>query len=362
MHDLELLLRGGVVGVALLLALLFWRARPGTALAWTGALLLTGAAAYALWGLPQSPGWPFGVRVLLVGLAAPAPFFFWLLVRLVFEDGFRPRPVHAPWFLWMEVCGLSAMALRGVVPVEVTQLLTLGFRLPSLALIGHALWCLWRERSGDLVERRRTLRVAVLTVGGVVAALVVVAALLVRPAPDRAPPVRLAESALLLGLLAAAGASFATVHADLMPDEGEGRPRKAPPAPVPDLPDEDAAALARLDALMTGGEAWRNTGLTVGALAAQVGVPEYRLRRLINGRLGHRNFAAFLNAHRLEAAATRLADAAQARTPVLTIALDLGYGSIGPFNRAFRARFGTTPTEHRRAALGRTHSETIAED
>ncbi|NYZ16807.1 AraC family transcriptional regulator, partial [Azospirillum sp. RWY-5-1] len=106
----------------------------------------------------------------------------------------------------------------------------------------------------------------------------------------------------------------------------------------------------------------RNTGLTVGALAAQVGVPEYRLRRLINGRLGHRNFAAFLNAHRLEAAATRLADAAQARTPVLTIALDLGYGSIGPFNRAFRARFGTTPTEHRRAALGRTHSETIAED
>jgi len=35
---------------------------------------------------------------------------------------------------------------------------------------------------------------------------------------------------------------------------------------------------------------------------------------------------------------------------VLTIALEAGYGSIGPFNRAFRERFGMTPTEYRRAS------------
>ena len=33
--------------------------------------------------------------------------------------------------------------------------------------------------------------------------------------------------------------------------------------------------------------------------------------------------------------------------PILTIALECGYGSIGPFNRAFRQRFGMTPTEYR---------------
>jgi AraC-like DNA-binding protein len=33
---------------------------------------------------------------------------------------------------------------------------------------------------------------------------------------------------------------------------------------------------------------------------------------------------------------------------VLTIALEVGYGSIGPFNRAFKERFGVTPTEYRR--------------
>jgi AraC-like DNA-binding protein len=38
--------------------------------------------------------------------------------------------------------------------------------------------------------------------------------------------------------------------------------------------------------------------------------------------------------------------------PVLTIALDLGFGSIGPFNRAFKDATGMTPTEFRRAHLG----------
>ena len=34
-----------------------------------------------------------------------------------------------------------------------------------------------------------------------------------------------------------------------------------------------------------------------------------------------------------------------------TIAFDLGYGSLGPFNRAFRAATGAAPTEWRRQAL-----------
>ena len=36
-----------------------------------------------------------------------------------------------------------------------------------------------------------------------------------------------------------------------------------------------------------------------------------------------------------------------AHLPVLTIALDCGYGSIGPFNRAFKARYGITPGQFR---------------
>ena len=79
--------------------------------------------------------------------------------------------------------------------------------------------------------------------------------------------------------------------------------------------------------------------------------PEHQLRRLINGQLGYRNFSAFLNRYRIEAAMQLLADPDHVRTPILTIALDLGYGSLGPFNRAFKSATNMTPTEYRQQAL-----------
>jgi AraC-like DNA-binding protein len=35
------------------------------------------------------------------------------------------------------------------------------------------------------------------------------------------------------------------------------------------------------------------------------------------------------------------------RKPILTIAFDLGYGSVATFNRAFKAKMGKTPKEYR---------------
>ena len=46
-----------------------------------------------------------------------------------------------------------------------------------------------------------------------------------------------------------------------------------------------------------------------------------------------------------------LADPAQREVPIITIALDAGFGSLGPFNRAFKDATGQTPTEWRLAAL-----------
>src|SRR5262249_21756672 len=112
----------------------------------------------------------------------------------------------------------------------------------------------------------------------------------------------------------------------------------------------DRQLLAKLEAFMAGG-GWKSEGLTIGAVAEALETPEHRLRRLINQRLGHRNFADFVNGHRIQAAKTRLSDPTEARTTVAVIAFDLGYGSLGPFNRAFRAATGSTPSEWRRQAL-----------
>ena len=129
--------------------------------------------------------------------------------------------------------------------------------------------------------------------------------------------------------------------------------RIGPPA------DGDRDAIApwlsrRLEHLMAVERVYRQEGLSIAVLAAKLDLPEYRLRQVINESLGYRNFNAFLNRYRLDDARAALADASQRDVPVLTIAIDAGFQSIGPFNRAFKADTGLTPTEFRRDALART--------
>jgi AraC-like DNA-binding protein len=132
---------------------------------------------------------------------------------------------------------------------------------------------------------------------------------------------------------------------DPVPSVG-AEPRQTPPATG-----QEAALLHALRKLMVEGKAYREEGLSIASLSQSLGVQEYRLRRLINGQLGHRNFSAFVNGYRLAEVEAALADPGQAEVPILTIALDAGFGSIGPFNRAFKAHTGLTPTEYRRARL-----------
>ncbi len=113
----------------------------------------------------------------------------------------------------------------------------------------------------------------------------------------------------------------------------------------------DELDMARLNDLAANA-ALLEQGLTIAKLAEIAKVPEHRLRRLVNQHMGYRNFADFLKHHRVEAAKDRLADTEERHTPVLTIAMELGYGSLGPFNRAFKERTGQTPTEFRRGFLG----------
>lgn len=129
-------------------------------------------------------------------------------------------------------------------------------------------------------------------------------------------------------------------------------PAEDPSTPPAELAEEDARAAAMLERLMRDERLSREPGLTVAALAARLRMPEYRLRRLINQRLRHRNFNAFLNQWRLAEAKEALADPAQREVPVSTIALDAGFQSLGPFNRAFRAETCLTPSEFRTRSLG----------
>ena len=82
---------------------------------------------------------------------------------------------------------------------------------------------------------------------------------------------------------------------------------------------------------------------------------------MINEGLGYRNFNAFLNRYRIDDAKAALSDPSQRDVQVLTIAMDAGFQSIGPFNRAFKADTGVTGAtpSHGCAALHRKATTTL---
>ncbi|OUS00575.1 hypothetical protein A9Q81_10505 [Gammaproteobacteria bacterium 42_54_T18] len=79
--------------------------------------------------------------------------------------------------------------------------------------------------------------------------------------------------------------------------------------------------------------------------------PEQQRRRLINQHLGYRNFNEYLNHFRIQEASTQLSSTDFEHLPILTIALDVGYASLIPFNRAFKTRYEQSPSEYRREKL-----------
>jgi AraC-like DNA-binding protein len=154
--------------------------------------------------------------------------------------------------------------------------------------------------------------------------------------------------------------AVAATAIDASPDDA-GSARAAPRADS----GRDAVApvlLRRLDRLMTVERIYRQEGLTIAMLAARLDLPEHRLRQVINEGLGHRNFNVFLNRYRIDEAKAALSDLSQRDVPVLTIAMDAGFQSIGPFNRAFKADTGLTPTEFRRDALAESQASASKND
>ena len=354
-----LLLRGIDIGVAILIAAAFWRACPRSMLAWVGVLFATGLIAYQLWTGNYFPvSWRLARLVL--GLAVVStPFFFWALVRFIFEDEFALRAIHWLMLVLLEIMAISyAMAISTNSPGG-KIVFGVALRLSLIAIVAHVLHRVWVARAVDLVEERMRLRrLFVITVGGAVLYELTLA-LIYAPASQRPIGWQLSEVAMLLlanlflaSRLLVLNHYFLTNSAPNLPVSDSFRVSMSlSNQPSLHKPNVEGDALDRLDALMTKEYVWRETGLSIGSLADRMRIPEYRLRKLINEQLGYRNFTAFLNEYRLAAAAKRLADRSQVRTPILTIALDLGWASIGPFNRAFRAKFNMTPSDYRQRGV-----------
>jgi AraC-like DNA-binding protein len=272
--------------------------------------------------------------------------FLWAFALELFEDRETLSVSRfAPAALLLALGAGAAWLAR-----PTARILWLGHELVSAVLIAHALFIIAAGWRGDLVETRRRLRGPILVAAGLYALAVVAVEtgeLFTGPASALSP-----LGAAVLFVLSLSGlAAFGRADESLF--SAAALPEAATETAVrPTLNVEDAAQAAALDKLMRDERIYREEGLTIGALALKLRLPEHRLRRLVNQRLGYRSFSAFVNQWRLAEAKQALADPAQASVPISTIALDAGFGSLGPFNRAFKAETGLTPSEFRAQALG----------
>lgn len=337
-------LRGGAGTLFLLLAAFFFRDWRLSQTARIGAVLSVGGFCYVALVALDSAGplaWP---RLPLHLMSLASPGLFWLFALSWFDDDFRLRPWHVVVVAVLVTGGFLANYIYFTQGLLLYPL-AISWRVMSIVLVIAAVVTALRGRNGDLVETRRRARLALSLMIALVILWIVLAELPLRGWP---PPVgwRVMNAASLF-LLAATLALTILGWRDPALLTAPEKPTLQPVRPEFD----DAPLLTRLAAEMRTERLYRQDGLTITTVAARMGVPEYRLRRAINQGLGARNFNAYLNSFRLGEARDALSDPEQREVPILTIALDAGFGSLAPFNRAFRDSEGCTPTEFRARAL-----------
>lgn len=349
MSTLEAALRGGAVVILLLRVVVLGRNAWHDPVSRYTALLTASIAAYVVESASGFRALDPLLRIPIHMVSSGTPAAFWIAMGAIFVDEFRPRWYHA--LGWLALVALALMDMsRHPMSVDVART---GLAV-SFLLFG--LWHVLSGRATDLVEGRRRLRIWY-AVATALYALLIIASDWLLPGGLSAAPLTLANAAgmtaliflfAVLGALASTGAPLAPVPVQArQPPALRYDPRPAPPAAGP-----DATQLTALRRLLDHDKIFREPDLSIASLSQKLDIPEHRLRHLINRQLGHRNFSAFVNGYRLAEAEAALSDPEQVAVPILTIALDAGFGSIGPFNRAFKAHTGLTPTEYRRARLG----------
>ncbi|GLH82317.1 transcriptional regulator [Bradyrhizobium sp. SSBR45G] len=352
LDSLDLALRAAAIALLAVLAVSLGRDLGRQLVGRLAIALALGSAAHAATFNIGGAAAPSLASAPLIALATADIVVLWLFCRALFDDGFALRWRHG--LIWLAVFGFSLISCLVIGPSGHARAVIVANNALALGFVGLTLAQTIRTWSADLVERRRRVRafvvMAALGYGGMNALLQIAA--IGSGGSELANVINatmflaVAGAVTLMLLKVGAGDVFA-------PEAPPAVASVQAPAAVANAA-EPAANRKLVDALMrlmADERIYRQENVTIGLLATKLSIPEYRLRRLINGELGYRNFNTFLNNHRIEEAKAALADPAQAEVPVITIAMDAGFQSLGPFNRAFKAVTGVTPTEYRRMRL-----------
>lgn len=303
-------------------------------------LLIVGVAAYLLLTAPYSPRPQGFIRSVLLIFTHSMPVFLWLYGKQLFDDSFDLQR----WSLW----GKTALGLLAVFYIYVFLVrgggghLQMASHVIALIFIVHLLASVIATWRHDLVEQRRIARFWFVLLVGLFFLMLDLVELSNTRLNRHQIFMLMNASICLIGTSVTAVLLFfqeLSTKPEFVSSITPETPRYSRL-----IPQENALAKKLHSFIEEAG--YLQPDLTISKLAEQLECADHHLRKLINQSLGYTNFNAFLNHYRIEAARKRLVESS---LPVLTIALDVGYGSIASFNRAFKEIVGLTPTAYRTA-------------
>ena len=277
----------------------------------------------------------------------------WLLTRALFD----PARHDAWWPRIVAVVIAATGALSIVAPGEggLSRFADSAYALSGSAALLLTFIEPLHGRWGRMAPREKQFRIGFLAVYALLVAISVLGLQTANADAGEGYRGDLVKSACAaIGLVAGSAAVWFRLRHPL------GRTDASPPARRAPTP-EDVRLAGRLVALLRDEaiDAWPD--LKIGDVAARLGQPEYKVSQCISAALGFANFNRLINHHRIERAKRLLAGEGRDR-PILEVAFECGFGSVGPFNRAFKDEVGMTPRAFRAASRRLTDSSHAAQD
>ncbi len=279
----------------------------------------------------------YRIRLILRIVDVFLLFCVWLFALSLFKNNFRLRIFH--WIGGLIVCGFM-LAERFVYFSWLNGLPTWWAAVVnSLAflMVSHLFIVTLIGRNDDLLEKRRASRLYLIFIITISAILTILLGSILLP--EHQPTVNVislwpAIVGISIWLIKIEPQAFA--FDQFYPTNNN------------QLSARDKQLSEKLMSVITKEQAYLENNISVDRLASRLGVGAPRLRFFINQQLGYSNFSSYINSFRIMAIKNALKSSENDHLPILTLALNYGFNSLPPFNRAFKRQVGVTPSEYRK--------------
>ena len=296
---------------------------------------------YFLGFVPSEYELPISIQLVLRILDVPFFVFTWLFTLSLFKKDFKITPLYLiiglaySFFILME--RLVQFGFVNNLPLWWAWVVNLS----SIALVLHLLYVTLTERTDDLIEKRRQLRVNLVYITVIMTIIITSFSFFLLKHHQYNYLQQTVNIIAIWPIIVLTAIWLLSMNEGSFAFDAIKEHDKK-------LNSRDAELKQKLDYEVIQNQAYLENNLSIKTLAKRLAVNSYRLREFINQTLGFDNFSTYINGYRIDSVKQEFKNTDKNHVPILTIALNNGFNSLSTFNRAFKSAEGITPSQFRK--------------